>query len=163
VVFLGDLLLVVVFVAPAGLLVPLFIWARWLGGRTGAPRYWPWAAYVPLTLGAVATLSGPVVAVVGVLRAMSRDTSPVDRQRVLASGIAQAFYDGVLIVALTVVVALWLLFGTWRLECAPCASSAAKRPRDILSCCAEPQDPTGLKRKSQIDLPFASEWCSSTR
>ena len=67
-----------------------------------------------LALGALVTLTGPVVAVVGVLRATGGDVSPADRRRILASGIAEAFYDGVLIVGLAVVVAAWLLFGTWR-------------------------------------------------
>lgn len=104
----------VVFIAPAAPLVPLFFWSRWLGRRTAAPRYGPWAAYVLLSLGALATITGPVVAVVGVPRVTGSDISPVDRQRVLASGIAEAFYDGMLIVAVALVVALWLLFGTWR-------------------------------------------------
>ena len=111
---LVGLLLVLVFVAPAGVLALLFFWARWLGHRTAAPRYGAWVAYVPLVLAVVATIAGTVGAVVGVLRAMAGDISPADRQRVLASGVAEAFYDGVLIVVLAVVVALWLLFGTWR-------------------------------------------------
>ena len=121
---LAGLLVVVVFVAPAGPLVPLFFWARWLGRRTAAPRYGPWAAYVPLALGAVATLTGPVIAMVSVLRAAAGDISPADRRRALASGIAEAFYDSVLIVALAIVVALWLLFGTWRWHWTPRAPGA---------------------------------------
>jgi hypothetical protein len=111
---LVGLLLVLVFVAPAGVLALLFFWARWLGHRTAAPRYGAWVAYVPLVLGLVATIAGPVGAVVGVLRVMAGDISPADRQRVLASGVAEAFYDGVLTMALAAVVTLWLLFGTWR-------------------------------------------------
>jgi hypothetical protein len=111
---LVEMLGLVLLAAPLDALLALLLWARWLRRRTTAPRFVSWVSYVLLALAAVPAAAGLVAATLGVHHAMSHDISPADRQRVLASGIAEAFYDGVLTGALAAVVALWLLLGTWR-------------------------------------------------
>lgn len=107
-------LVVLIAAVPAAFLVALFSWARWLRRQTSKPPYAPWAAYLLLTLAAVQAVRGLEGAAVAILRIVSRDISLADRQHVLASGIAEAMYGGMLTVVVAAAVALWLLFFTWR-------------------------------------------------
>jgi hypothetical protein len=119
----AAVLVVLVAAVPAALLVALFSWTRWLQGQTGPSRYALWAAYLLLTLGAVQAVREAMRAGVAVLSAVSQDISSIDRQRLLANGIAAAMYNGMLTAAVAIAVTLWLLFCTWRRRW---ASSGAK-------------------------------------
>ena len=101
--------------APAALLVPLFMWARWLRRRTTAPRYAAVTALGIVAVSALVTVMGAVAAIHAVTAARIDESSDASvKARVLAEGISEAMNCGALGVAIAVPAAVWLLFATWR-------------------------------------------------
>ena len=114
---MGPLVVMVVVTAlsPAVFLVPLVLWARWLRRRTGAPRFVVRVALALAALAAAVTLFGVVVSVRALLSAGADESAEAyGKARALAEGISEAMNCGALAVVVALVLALWLLFGTWR-------------------------------------------------
>jgi hypothetical protein len=110
-------MVLVIALTPAMLLLPLFAWARWLRRRAAVPRFVVGTSFALLAVGASVTLFGGAVASLQAetFRAVeSGDGAPQERSRVLAEGISEAMNCGALGAVIASVLALWLLFGTWR-------------------------------------------------
>jgi hypothetical protein len=99
----------------AALLLPLLLWERWLRRRTAAPRYAARLTEALLGLGAL-TMMFAMVSAVQALRVVRAEAfeSGAEKARVLAEAIAEAMNCGALLFLIALVVALWLLFATWR-------------------------------------------------
>jgi len=69
----------------------LAAWARWLGGRYGAPRFLRWLAWLFVAAGAFEVV-GLVRGVTEMQSAFNGAVGAADRQRILANGIAETVY-----------------------------------------------------------------------
>ncbi len=110
--FVAQLLVGGVALAPLGLLIPLFLWARWLRRRTGIHPF-AWRIGYGVLVFAVCMTAYKLVMVLFDLAPLARARG-ADKARILASAIAEAMYDDMVIGAVAPVTALWLLFCTWR-------------------------------------------------
>ena len=99
----------IMFVVPVGAVAGTALWTRRVARRASTPRWAVWTARwlvaitVLLILWAGATFAQRLVSTLG-----SEALSPPDRQRLLAAGIAEAFYRGVLALGSTLVGTVWL-------------------------------------------------------
>jgi hypothetical protein len=101
--------------SPAALLVPLYLWARWLRRRTGVPRFVRGIAVLLAALAAAVALFGAVASVHALMGAVTGESvGPLEKSRALAEGLSEAMNCGALAVVVAAVLALWLLFSTWR-------------------------------------------------
>ena len=108
------LLVVTIAFAPGVVFVPLFYWTRWLAVRTAAPRFALRTAHMFLALGTFAAFLGAAGGV-GALTAVTGERGDASqRARALAEGISEAMNCGALVLLVAMILALWLLFGTWR-------------------------------------------------
>jgi hypothetical protein len=110
--FVPKLFVGAIALAPLALLVPLIIWARWLRRRAGIPPFARKTGYGFLAL-AMSLTAYAVVRVPFDLGSLAQ-AHTADKARILGSAIAEAMYDDVLTFAVAAVMALWLLFCTWR-------------------------------------------------
>jgi hypothetical protein len=105
----------IAFVPTMVVVAPLFLWTRWLGRLATAPALASRISYTLLGLASLVTVFSAVESV----RVMS-GTVPIEpggaspKARLLARGIAEAFYSGTFALLVAAVAALWLLFATWR-------------------------------------------------
>jgi hypothetical protein len=106
------LLVITIAFAPGVFLVPLFYWTRWLARRIAAPRFVLRTAYTLVALGTFAALVGAVGGIRALTAVAGGDIS--ESARHLAEGISEAMNGGALVVSVAMILALWLLFGTWR-------------------------------------------------
>ncbi len=97
---------------PTAGVVAVWIWTRWLGRRTAAPRFAAATGYSLVTLSAVPLAYG--VASSQFLGTFNPGSSPSERSRKLAESIAEAMNCGALALIVAFVGALWLAFCTWR-------------------------------------------------
>jgi hypothetical protein len=98
-------------------LVPVWIWARWLRRRTGAPRFASWTAYALIGLGALFALVGAASLVLAYSAPPAPGypwTEPAGKARVLAEGISASLNCGAIEVLIALLATAWLLFCTYR-------------------------------------------------
>ena len=103
-------------VAPSVLLIPLYFWTQRLARDTAAPRFAVRTANALLALGTLLTLVGLAGALYVVATPVPAEVegAPSQRARALGEALSEAMNCGVLVVAVAAMLALWLLFGTWR-------------------------------------------------
>jgi hypothetical protein len=110
----GFLLALALFAVPPAGAIGLWIWVRRLHRRVGLPRFARFSTY---TLGGVAGIL-TVGTVAGLVQSMMAIRAPglsaADKQRILASGVAEALYNGEFGVLLVLVGAIWVAFVRWR-------------------------------------------------
>jgi hypothetical protein len=107
------MLTAILFVAfDVGVAYVFVVWGRWLSRTYGAPRWLRWS-------GVAASLPWLVSSAVSVL-AFARifhlpaDSSPADRQRILANSIAELMYNTAFAIVVQIVAGAIMLFLTWR-------------------------------------------------
>jgi hypothetical protein len=112
-VLTGVLAAALMSVVPLAAAAGTALWTRWLVRATSAPRWAAWTAWALVAVTGFVILWGVVAFAHRFVSTLGDESlSPQDRQRLLASGIAEAFYEEVVALGLTVVAALWLGLST---------------------------------------------------
>lgn len=113
VIVLGIVALML-FAVPAAAAVGLSVWMRRHERRAPLPRYAKWIAYTLIGVVGVITIGTLLGLVHWILAFNASGLSAADRQRILASGIAEAMYNGGVGVVFAVFSASWITFVGWR-------------------------------------------------
>jgi hypothetical protein len=101
--------------APMLLLIPLFVWARWLRRVPTAPPFVARVSHTLVALGALATVFGTVGSVwVVTVSPPAESEGASQKARMLARGISEGINCGALAILVALAAGLWLAFGTWR-------------------------------------------------
>jgi hypothetical protein len=110
----GLVLALGIFAVPPAAVLGLWLWVRRLQRRVGLPRFAKWSSYTLIGVAGVITIGTVVVLIQSVLAVRAPGLSAAQKQSILASGIAEAFYNGVFGVLLVVIGVLWVGFVRWR-------------------------------------------------
>jgi hypothetical protein len=103
-----------IFAVPPAAALGLWLWVRRLQQREGLPRFARWSTYTLIGVAGMITV-GTVISLIQSVRAVrAPGLSAAQKQSILASGIAEAMYNGTFALLLVVIGALWLGFVTWR-------------------------------------------------
>ncbi len=125
----------VFFLVQVGVPGALFLWARWIRSCTGAPSYAARVGQALPVITAAVPLLTPLLFVAGTIFSLhavaSAQLTAAQRQSVLASSVAEAFYDGLFVWLLGVVLStLWLGYVTWRWRGSTRPPSPPDEPHD---------------------------------
>ena len=114
VALLSLALALAIFAVPPAATVGLWLWVRRLQRRAGLPRFARWSTYTLVSVAGVITVGTVVGLIQSVLAVRAPGLSAAQKQSILASGIAEAMYNGAFAVLLVVIGAIWLAFVRWR-------------------------------------------------
>jgi len=99
-----------IFAVPPAATVGLWLWIQRLQRRVGLPRCARWTAYVLVGVSGVITVGTVVGLIQSVIAVRAPGLSAAQKQSILASGIAEAMYNGAFGVLLVVIGAIWIGF-----------------------------------------------------
>ncbi len=111
---LGLALVLGIFAVPPAMTVGLWLWVRRLQQRGALPRFARWTAYVLVGVAGVIAVGTVVGLIQSVVAVRAPGMSAAQKQSVLASGVAEAMYNGAFGVLLVVIGAIWIGFVRWR-------------------------------------------------
>ena len=111
--YAGMLTMGALFAVPLMAIAALSFWTRWLALHTSTPKPGLWVAWLLVGGMGLLVASGAFGFVRSLLAQDSPGLAAKDRQRILAAGIAEAFYGDVIVLAVALVAALWV--GGWTL------------------------------------------------
>ena len=103
-----------IFAVPPAAAVGLWLWVRRRQWRAGLPRFAQRTAYVLVGIAAMITIGTVVDLIQSVIAVRAPGLSAAQKQSILASGIAEAMYNGAFAVLLVVIGAVWVGFFAWR-------------------------------------------------
>ncbi|HEY2513920.1 MAG TPA: hypothetical protein VGI39_23795 [Polyangiaceae bacterium] len=112
--FLSFVLALTLFAAPPAAALVLWLWVRRLHEREGLPRFARWSAYTLVGVAGVISLGTVARLIESVLAVRAPGSSAAERQKILASGLAEAVYNGAFAALLVGIGALWVGFVRWR-------------------------------------------------
>lgn len=103
-----------IFAVPPATTVGLWLWVQRLQRRVGLPRFARWTAYVLVGVAAMITVGTVVGLIQAVIAVRAPGLSAAQKQSILASGIAEAMYNGAFVALLVLIGAIWIGFFAWR-------------------------------------------------
>lgn len=103
-----------IFAVPPGAAFGLWLWVQRLQRRGGLPRFARWSTYTVVGVAAMITVGTVVGLIQSVIAVRAPDLSVGQKQSILASGIAEATYNGAFGMLLVMVGATWVGFVRWR-------------------------------------------------
>ena len=110
----GLVLALGIFAVPPVAAVALWFWVRRLQRRAGLPRFAGWSTYALIGVAGMITIGTVVGLIQSIIAVRAPGLSAAQKQSVLASGIAEAMYNGAFTVLLVVIGAIWVGFVRWR-------------------------------------------------
>jgi hypothetical protein len=102
------------FAIPPSATVGLWLWVRRLQQRADLPRFARWSTYTLVGVAGMITVGTVVGLTQSVIAVRAPGLSAAQKQSILASGIAEATYNGAFSVLLVVIGAIWIGFVRWR-------------------------------------------------
>jgi hypothetical protein len=103
-----------VFAVPPGAAFGLWLWVQRLHRRGGLPRFARWSTYTLVGVAAMITVGTVVGLIQSVIGVRAPGLGAGQKQSILASGVAEAAYNGAFGVLLVVIGAIWVGFVRWR-------------------------------------------------
>ena len=115
----GLLLALGIFAVPPVAAVVLWFWVRRPQRRAALPPFARWSTYTLIGVAGMITVGTLVGLIQSVMAVRAPGLSAPQKQSILASGIAEAMYNGAFAVLLVVIGAIWVGFVRWRVSRRP--------------------------------------------
>ena len=112
----GLVLAIGIFAVPPAATLGLWLWVRRLEARAGLPRFARWSTYTLIGVAGMISVGTLVGLIQSIIAVRAPGVGAAQKQSVLASGIAEAMYNGAFAVLLIVTGAIWVGFVRRRKE-----------------------------------------------